>query len=70
MVLSTITFSSPGAQPEAVYFMVSNESQYFPYCRSEISSPKLLTVLYIYDRMIENVTCSATSINNILCILS
>ena len=35
--LMPITFSSPRAQPEVVYFLVSNESPYFSNCKSEIS---------------------------------
>ena len=34
--LMPITFSSPRAQPEVVYFFVSNESPYFSNCKSEI----------------------------------
>ena len=35
--LMPITFSSPRAQPEVVYFLVSNKSPYFSHCKSEIS---------------------------------
>ena len=35
--LMPITFSSPRAQPEVVYFLVLNESPYFSNCKSEIS---------------------------------
>ena len=32
----------PRAQPEIVYFLVSNESPYFANCKSEISSSNAL----------------------------
>ena len=34
--LMLITFSSPTAQAEVVYFLISNESPYFSYCKSKI----------------------------------
>ena len=33
--LMPITFSSPRAQPEVVYFLISNESPYFSDCKSK-----------------------------------
>ena len=36
--LMPITFSSPRAQPEVVYFLISNESSYFSNCKSKISA--------------------------------
>ena len=36
--LMPITFSSPRAQPEVIYFLMSNESPYFSKCKSKISS--------------------------------
>ena len=40
--LVPITFSSPRAQPEVVYFLISNESPYFSDCKSKISAPNSL----------------------------
>ena len=37
-----ITFSSPRAQPEVVYFLISNESPYFSDCKSKISASNSL----------------------------
>ena len=36
--LMPITFSSPRAKPEVVYFLVSNESSYFSNCKSKFSA--------------------------------
>ena len=41
--LMPITFSSPRAQPEVVYFLISNESPYFSDCKSKISDCPLQT---------------------------
>ena len=40
--LMPITFSSPRVQPEAVYFLISNESPYFSNCKSKISASNSL----------------------------
>ena len=40
--LMPIAFSSPRAQPEVVYFLISNESPYFSYCKSTISASNSL----------------------------
>ena len=40
--LMPITFSSPKAQPEVVYFLISNESPYFSDCKSKISASNSL----------------------------
>ena len=40
--LMPITFSSPRAQPEVVYFLVSNEGPYFSDCKSKISASNSL----------------------------
>ena len=40
--LMPITFSSPRAQPEVVYFLISNESPYFSDCKSKISASNSL----------------------------
>ena len=45
--LMPITFSSPRAQPEVVYFLISNESPYFSDCKSKIFSLKFFVVLEI-----------------------
>ena len=40
--LMPITFSSPRAQPEVVYFLISNENPYFSDCKSKISASNSL----------------------------
>ena len=40
--LMPITFPSPRAQPGVVYFLTSNESPYFSYCKSKISASNSL----------------------------
>ena len=40
--LMLITFSSPRAQPEVVYFLISSESPYFSDCKSKISASNSL----------------------------
>ena len=40
--LMPITFSSPRAQPEVVYFLIPNESPYFSDCKSKISTSNSL----------------------------
>ena len=40
--LMLITFSSPRAQPEVVYFLISNESPYYSNCKSKISASNSL----------------------------
>ena len=45
--LMPITFSSPRAQPEVVYFLIPNESPYFSDCKSKISASKFFVVLEI-----------------------
>ena len=44
-----ITFSSPRAQPEVVYFLISNESPYFSDCKSKISASNSLW-FWRYDK--------------------
>ena len=40
--LMPITFSSPRAQPEVLYFLISNESPYFSSFKSKISASNSL----------------------------
>ena len=40
--LMPITFSSPRAQPEVVYFLIPKESPYFSDCKSKISASNSL----------------------------
>ena len=62
--LMPITFSSPRAQPEVVYFLVSNESPYFSNCKSEISPSNSFS----FGDMAEIVKLIGIPINNFLCI--
>ena len=62
--LMPITFSSPGAQPEVVYFLISNESSYF-----FIANPKFqLQILCSFGDITISVKLIGIPENNFLCI--
>ena len=59
-----ITFSSPRAQPEVVYFLISNESPYFL-----IANPKFqLQILCSFGDITKSVKLIGIPENNFLCI--
>ena len=59
-----ITFSSPRAQPEVVYFLISNESPYFCYCKSKISAQ----IPCSFGDITKSVNLNGIPENNFLCI--
>ena len=63
--LMPITFSSPGAQPEVVYFLISNESPYFFL----IANPQFqLQILCSFGDIIKSVKLNGIPENNFSCI--
>ena len=62
--LMPITFSSPRAQPEVVYFLIPNENQYFSNCKSKFR----LQILCSFGDITKSVKLNGIPENNFLCI--